>query len=187
MSDDLCLIRPFAIMILKVKSIFRRTRILKQTGSIAFNPIPTLHSSRRREGDDMDNLSHKVERGIHPVATAILLISVLLTIAGITYIWMSMGERAGHAIQIASIGFGETKTTIYAQNVGEGSLSLDSVYMDNKRLLITPLNCTVASQQSTTIEKGQTAEITVNQGYGQKVHIKVICRDGTFIEGDWTP
>jgi hypothetical protein len=135
----------------------------------------------------MDTLSHKVERGIHPVATAVLLISVLLTIAGITYIWMSMGERAGHAIQIANIGFGETKTTIHVQNVGEGSLVLDSVYMDDNRLLITPSNCTVASQQTTTMEKGQTAEITVNRGFGQKVHIKVLCRDGTFIEGDWTP
>jgi archaellum component FlaG (FlaF/FlaG flagellin family) len=98
-----------------------------------------------------------------------------------------MGERAGHAIQVANIRFGEMKTTIYVQNVGEGSLVLDSVYMDDDHLLITPSNCTVASQQTTTMEKGQTAEITVNQGFGQKVHIKVLCRDGTFIEGDWTP
>jgi hypothetical protein len=186
MSDDLCLIRPFA-MILKVKPMSRRTRIPKQTSDIAFNPVNTLHSSRWREGDEMDNLSHKVERGIHPAATAILLISVLITIAGITYIWMSMGERAWHAIQVANIGFGETKTTIHVQNVGEGSLVLDSVYMDDNRLLITSLNCTVASQPATTMEEGQTAEITVNHGYGQKVHIKVICTDGTFIEGDWTP
>ena len=135
----------------------------------------------------MDNISRKVKRGIHPAATAILLITILITIAGITYIWMSIGERAGHAIQIASIGFGETKTTIYVQNVGEGSLSLDSVYMDDKRLFITSSNCTVASQQTTTIEEGRTAEIMVNRGYGHKVHIKVICSDGTFIEGDWTP
>jgi archaellum component FlaG (FlaF/FlaG flagellin family) len=100
---------------------------------------------------------------------------------------MSMGERAGHAIQVANIRFGETKTTLYVQNVGEGSLTLDSVSMDDNRLLITPANCTVASQQTTTMEKGQTAEITVNQGYRRKVHIKVVCRDGTFIEGDWGP
>ena len=118
----------------------RRTRIPKQTDPVAFNPIRVLHSSRWREGDDMDNLSHKVERGIHPVATAILLITVLITIAGITYIWMSMGERAGHAIQVVNIGFGETKTTIYVQNVGEGPLVLDSVYIDEDAFTITPSN-----------------------------------------------
>ena len=167
--------------------MFWQIGILKQSSGKVFNHMNILQSLRRRERDEMDDISCKVKRGIHPVVTTILLITVILTIAGITFIWMSMGERARHAIQIANIGFGETKTTIYVQNVGEGSLSLDSVYMDDKRLFITSSNCTVASQQTTTIEEGRTAEIVVNRGFVYKVHIKVICSDGTFIEGDWTP
>jgi archaellum component FlaG (FlaF/FlaG flagellin family) len=100
---------------------------------------------------------------------------------------MSMEDRAGHAIQIANIGFGETTTTIYVQNVGEGSLHLDSMAIDEDAFIITASNCTVASQPTTTLEAGRTAAITVNRGYSQKIHIKVVCKDGTFIEGDWTP
>ena len=45
----------------------------------------------------------------------------------------------------------------------------------------------IAAEPTTTLETGQTAAITVNRGYSQKVHIKVSCSDGTFYEGDWTP
>jgi len=98
-----------------------------------------------------------------------------------------MEERAGHAIQIANIGFEETTTTIYVQNTGEGALHLDSMTIDEDTFIITPSNCTVAAEPTTTLETGQTAAITVNRGYSQKVHIKVSCSDGTFYEGDWTP
>ena len=98
-----------------------------------------------------------------------------------------MEERAGHAIQIANIGFEETTTTIYVQNIGEGTLHLDSVSIDEDAFIITSSNCTVAAEATTTLEAGRTAAITVNRGYHQKVHIKVSCRDGTFIESDWTP
>jgi hypothetical protein len=135
----------------------------------------------------MDNLSHKVERGIHPVSVAIILIALLLAVAGVTSIWLSMGARAGLAIQIVNIRFDETTTTLHVLNVGEGALALDSVYLGATRFLITSSNCTVASQPATRMEKGQTAEITVMQGYQQQVHIRVVCHNGTFIEGDWTP
>ena len=98
-----------------------------------------------------------------------------------------MEERAGHAIQIANIWFGETTTTIYVQNVGEGDLHLDSMTIDEDIFIITPSNCTVAAEATTTLEAGQTAAITVNRRYGHKVHVKVSCSDGTFYEGDWTP
>lgn len=127
------------------------------------------------------------KRGIHPAAIAIIIGAALLIVVGIVYLWMTMEARAGHAIWIQNVEFKESSTLIYVQNVGEGTVTVVLVHIDAEKFNIYPSNCTIASEETTTIMEGQTAEITVNHAYREKVHIKVICTDGTSHEGYWKP
>jgi hypothetical protein len=167
--------------------MLRRTRVRNGTTDLAVIPLRPRPGVRQRGGDDGAPCARTVGRGLHPISVAVILIALLLAVAGITSIWLSMEARAGHAIQIVNIRFDATTTTLHVQNVGEGALALDSVYLGATRFLITSSNCTVASQPAMQIDKGQTAAITVHQSYQQRIHIKVVCHDGTSVEGDWTP
>lgn len=126
-------------------------------------------------------------RGIHPITTAILLMIILLIIIGIIYIWIAIQNRAGNAIFIQSVRFEQTKTIIYVQNIGNGTVIIDSVQVNTLTFSIHTTNCTVASQETTTITQGQTAMITIEESYSERAHIRVVCKDGTFNEGDWQP
>jgi len=127
------------------------------------------------------------KKALHPATTAILLITLIITIAGIAYIWMTMQSRAGHTIQIQSVAFQATTTKIYVQNTGQGTVDIKTVQIDNEQYQINPANCTVASENTTTIPQSATAQITINIRYTDKVHIKVICEDGTAYESDYKP
>ncbi len=129
----------------------------------------------------------KNRKGISPITTVALLIITLLIIGGIIYMWMSIQNRAGNAIQIQSIAKDQNKTIIYVQNIGNGIVTIDSVQINALTFSIQTANCTVASQETTTITQGQTAKIIINQAYNERAHIRVICKDGTFYERDWQP
>jgi hypothetical protein len=126
-------------------------------------------------------------KGINPIIIVIVLGIILIAMGGIVLTWMSLEERAGHAIQIQNVKFEETKTKIYVQNTGKGTVIIDSALINEERFVISKQNCIVTSQETTTVEESQTAEITINQGYQRKIHIKVICKDGTVNEADWKP
>ena len=125
--------------------------------------------------------------GLHPIATAILLITILLAIAGITYIWLTIQNKAGSAIQIQSVAFQQSSTKIYVQNIGKGQVTIKTVEINNDQFEINPANCTVATENTTTINEGATAEITINNAYKDTVHIKVVCKEGAFYESNYKP
>jgi len=126
-------------------------------------------------------------KGINPIITILLLAILLISIGGIIFIWISLEERAGHAVQIQSVRFEESMITIYVQNTGKGTVILDSVYIDNDKFILSKENCRVASEETTTVKETQTAEITITRGYQNEMRIKVICKDGTYNEADWEP
>jgi hypothetical protein len=143
---------------------------------------------RRRKGNRLPTRRDiKEKKGIHPITTAILLVIILLAISGIVYIWITIQNRTGNAIFIQSVKFEQTKTIIYVQNTGYSTVTIDSVQINNQTFSIHITNCTVASQETTMIQQGQTAVITITRLYNERVHIKVYCKDGTFNEGDWQP
>ncbi len=127
------------------------------------------------------------KKGANPILIIIVLVVILVAVVGIISMWMSLEERAGHAIRIQNVKFEETKTKIYVQNTGKGTVIIDSVLINEERLIISNQNCIVTSQATTTVEETQTAQITINQGYQEKIRIKVICKDGTFYQADWKP
>ena len=130
---------------------------------------------------------YKSKRGIHPVSTVILLFVILLVIVGIIYLWMTMKERAGHAIQIQSVTFEESRTRIYVQNVGKGTVIIESVHINDEKIDIHSTNYKEDSEKTTEIKERQTVELIINRAYKEKVHIRVVCKDGTFIEAEWGP
>lgn len=129
----------------------------------------------------------KDRKGIHPITTAILLIIALLVIVGIYFIWTSIQNRAGNAIYIQNVSFEQARTVIYVQNIGNGTVTINSVQINNQTFNIQNANCTVAGQKTTTVKPSQTAEITIDQGYNEEIHIRVFCKDGTFHESSQQP
>jgi flagellar basal body-associated protein FliL len=127
------------------------------------------------------------KNGLHPISMAILIIAVLLVIAGIAYFWITLVDKAGHAIQIQSVSFQVSETKIYAQNIGKGELAIYSVEINGEHISVNSTNCIVASEKTVTLPEGLTAEITLNRSYQDKIHIKIICEDGTFYELDQKP
>ena len=150
----------------------------------------TINSNTRlREMKSMKRKEKTLQNktGMHPIAMAILLIAILLAVAGVTYIWMTIQNRAGNAIKIQSVAFQHSATKIYVQNIGQGQVNMRIVEINNEQFEISSANCKVASENTTTINEGSTAEITINQTYETTVHIKVISEEGAFYESDYKP
>lgn len=127
------------------------------------------------------------KRGLHPLPLIVLLIIALIAIGGIALIYLNVEQRAGHAIQIQSVNFEETKTTIYVQNTGKGTVTLSSLHIDDKEFALSKENCTVSSEDTTIVEETKTAKITVFEQYQKRINIKIVCEDGTSIEADFEP
>lgn len=127
------------------------------------------------------------KRGLNPLPMAVLLTIAFISIGGIALIYLSVEQRAGHAIQIQTVNFEETKTTIYVQNTGKGTVTLSSLHIDDEEFALSEENCTVSSEDTTTVEETKTAKITVFEQYQKRINIKIVCKDGTSIEVDIEP
>ena len=126
-------------------------------------------------------------KGFSPITTIILIAIIFIAIGGISIILVNVEERAGHAIQIQNVNFEESLTTIYVQNTGKGTVILNSLHIDDDEFTLTEENCTVSSEETTTVKETKTAKITITERYQKKIHVKVVCEDGTFIEADEEP
>ena len=122
------------------------------------------------------------KKGLNPIAIAIFIVVVLVSIGFMGFIYLNIEQRAGHAIQIQNVNFGESTTTIYVQNIGTGTVTLYSLQIDGDEFRISEENCTVSSEGTTTVKETQTAKITVNESYQKQIRIKIVCEDGTSIE-----
>jgi paraquat-inducible protein B len=129
----------------------------------------------------------KSKRGLHPASIVIFLVAALLLLAGTVYIWTTIQNRAGHSIQIQSVSLQATRTRIYVQNTGVGTVTIGSVQIDNDQFNISADNCTVESENTTTLNETSTAVITVDHSYQGAIHVKVACVDGTSHELDYKP
>lgn len=127
------------------------------------------------------------KKGLHPLPFIVLLIIAFIAIGCIAYIYLNVEQRAGHAIQIQNVNFEETKTTIYVQNTGKGAVTLSSLHIDDEEFTLSKENCTISSEDTTTLEETKTAKITVFEQYQKRINIKIVCKDGTSIEVDIAP
>ena len=124
----------------------------------------------------------KNKKAISPVLAVLLMIAVAVAAALITYAWVmtyleSTTSRAGHAIQIQSVDVGGS---LYAQNVGDGTIVITDIYLDGAKL---------GASFSTSVTEGLTVPIDISLGIyasGVDYHFKVTCDDGTFTSGTYT-
>ncbi len=117
----------------------------------------------------------------------LLMIAVAVAAALITYAWVmtyleSTTSRAGHAIQIQSVAFSAdgSTATVYAQNVGDGTIVLKTAYLDGA--------LATATFAPSTLGEGLTSEIEVEGVYvsGGEYKFKIVGDDGTFTSGTYT-
>ncbi|MBS7619923.1 hypothetical protein KEJ21_04665 [Candidatus Bathyarchaeota archaeon] len=132
--------------------------------------------------------SFKYDKAITvPVTLVLVLLVSIIGAIGIIYIWSSTAQRTGHTILIQNVVFQQNQTRVYVQNVGKGTIILDTMYLGDDRFILQATNCTINGKGTNILEEGQTAEIIVIQSYRSKVCVKIICTDGTFHEGYWEP
>lgn len=127
----------------------------------------------------------RAKNGLSPVVVSALLIVVLIGSISVVYIWFSVQQKAGNAIYIQSVNSDDSNLIIYVQNIGEDSVEMDSIFINNDGFTVTSVNCMVANQNTTKIEKGQTAIVTINNSYHGQIHIRVVCKDGTNTMINW--
>ena len=127
-------------------------------------------------------------KAISPVIATLLMIAIAVVASLVAYAWV-MGyigfhtNNAGKAIQIQSYapgaGTGDMDMDIYVQNVGQGIVEVDSIYINDDKV-------TINSPTDKTINNGVTIPLNVALltawTPGTQVEIKVTTTSGTFSE-----
>jgi hypothetical protein len=62
-----------------------------------------------------------------------------------------------------------------------------NVYIDDEQFSVNNGNCIVGQSNTNIIPKGSTAEVTIARMYTQRIHVQVVCSDGTGIESNYKP
>jgi flagellin-like protein len=127
-------------------------------------------------------------RAVSPVLSVLLMIAVAVAASLVTYAWVMgyLGNttgKVGRAIQVQSMAKVGTDLNVYVQNVGEGPVTLDSLYVNGIKM--SPVSGTG------TIDKGETQTLSTEfqspaWDAPSTVKVKVVCSDGTFIEASGT-
>ena len=133
-------------------------------------------------------------RAISPVISVLLMIAIAVAASLVAYAWM-MGyiggttTKTGKAVLIQSMAIdtgadpvdpADDKLIVYVQNVGQGSVTINSVYVDDVLRSFTP-DPNFADNK---LPEGKTASLKVDYvvpGSGQ-VKVKVVTSEGVFTE-----
>ena len=129
----------------------------------------------------------KDKKAISPVLAVLLMLTVTVLGALVTYTWGlsyfdSTTRRMGNSIQIQSVAWiKKKKVFVYVQNVGDGTVTLMEAFVDGA-LIETGIDKSIA--------EGQTYRLKVKDRHlrffnGEKVHMKLICKEGTIAEGTY--
>lgn len=128
-------------------------------------------------------------KAVSPVLATLMMIIVAVAAALVTYAWV-MGYttfitgKASQGIMIQSVGHDTTspgKIVIYVQNVGDGTVTLSSLYINNILMADTgfiPADPNLLKEHTSTV----TSVWKTEYGSPNTVKIKIVCADGTFTE-----
>ena len=124
-------------------------------------------------------------KAVSPVLATLMMIIVAVAAALVTYAWV-MGYttfitgKASQGIMIQSVGHSGSDIAIYVQNVGDGTVTLSNLYINNVQMTAT------GGTLPFTLTKGGTQPVTsawkTEYGSPNTVKIKIVCLDGTFTE-----
>lgn len=125
---------------------------------------------------------------ISPVISVLLMIAIAVVASLVAYAWI-MGYmnfqtgKIGDAIQIPSYALDDDSNYIwiYVQNVGQSTVTVGNIYIDNQ-----PVNIDTTRSDSIEIQEGKTAAFYTNLNdpiqTGKEVNIKVVTTSGTYAE-----
>ena len=127
-------------------------------------------------------------RAISPVLSVLMMIAIAVAASLVAYAWI-MGyiggttSKVGKAIQIPSYytNPGGTELYVYVQNVGQGTVEFDG----SACVYINDVGISASISPATSLEEGSTGTFTVtglSLDVNSLVKIKVVTRDGTFME-----
>ena len=133
------------------------------------------------------------KKAVSDVIAVLLMIAIAVAASLIAYAWV-MGYlggttgKVGKAIQIQSIANDTTnanKLAIYVQNVGDGPVTIQNLYVNGV------LDPTFTNSTSLTLQKSATVALyasawPTNFKSTDTVDVKVVCADGTPVEATQT-
>jgi flagellin-like protein len=123
-------------------------------------------------------------KAISPVIATLLMIAIAVVASLVVYAWVGgyMGtttEKAGKAIAIPSFAVDSANgpMKVYVQNVGQGTVQIGSVYIDDVQKI------DFTTDVTKTIAEGSTIELTIPGSYNKdtRYDIKVTTTEGTFM------
>jgi len=136
----------------------------------------------------MFNLNKKVNKlrrnvkAISPVISVLLMIAVAVVASLVAYAWV-MGyigfqtAKTGQAIQVQSVVFnGAAVDTVYLQNVGDGVVKVDYVYIEGVQVSSNLASTSVGAGDTLTIDVTSATTYTP----GDMITIKVTTEGGTY-------
>jgi hypothetical protein len=126
-------------------------------------------------------------KGIAPLTLVAFLVIMVVAVIFSAYLWQTAIFRVANAIQIQHVTFRSSELKVYVHNIGERTVTVVNVYIDDEKFVVDSGNCRVAQSNTNVIPKGVTGEVIIARAYTQKIHIQVVCSDGTGIEGDYKP
>lgn len=135
-------------------------------------------------------------RAISPVLATLMMIAIAVAASLVAYAWI-MGyiggttAKTGKAVQVQSMAIGtgvlpndpsDDKLVVYVQNVGQGAVTIGSVYVNDTQQTFT------SDKAGNKLNDGETATLTIDFHVvsGDKVKVKVVTTDGTFTESPST-
>ena len=130
------------------------------------------------------------KKAVSDVIAVLLMIAIAVAASLIAYAWV-MGylggttSTVGKAIQIQSIANDTNKLAVYVQNVGDGPVTIQNLYVNGV------LDATFTNSTSLTLQKSATVALWASawpNGFKSTdtVDVKVVCAGGTFIEATQT-
>jgi flagellin-like protein len=121
-------------------------------------------------------------KAISPVIATLLMIAIAVVASLVVYAWVSgyMGfqtNKAGKAIDIPSFALSAGGMTVYVQNVGQGTVQIGAVYVNDE------LKADFTTDSTKQIAEGNTIELPIPGTYDAdtRYNIKVTTTDGTPI------
>jgi FlaG/FlaF family flagellin (archaellin) len=127
----------------------------------------------------------KNSKGVSPVLSVLMMITVAVAASLVTYAWV-MGylgfttAKAGKAVQIQSVAWNQPSNgqiTVYVQNVGDGTLKIKNIFVNN---VLKPF----VGSPDLDLSEGEISGLTVSETVtpGAEYTFRVVCEDGTFME-----
>jgi archaeal type IV pilus assembly protein PilA len=138
-------------------------------------------------------------KAISPVIATLLMIAIAVVASLVVYAWVGgyMGtttDKAGKAIALPSFaGIPDSEVTptvgdlvVYVQNVGQGTVEISAVYVDDVLIADAALSF---SPNSRVLSEGNTVEVRIDGSFDLTIKhdIKVTKTDGTFMTSTGKP